>query len=412
MKKIDKIGLKTKIAQNDLKRVIEDLFTLFSAYIEKNEDKEISNYYDQLILLSGKLSGVNQQINLGIIDNNFANLERSRLNHSILNLINNIPNNVFSPGKLVNVPSNKSPDLRSRVNHELIQNDFEFDVFLSFSSKDRGGAKKIWEELRGYGLKVFLSDESLKINVGQSFFEKIQYALQNSKHFVLICTPNSMDSEWVKTEYETFYNEFCIEKKDNRKLIILKSQGFKLNQVPLLLRRLQFADKVQQIIEALIDSNSKIKELERKALEEKLREEQEEFERKALEEKLRKEQEELERKALEEKLRKEQEEFERKALEEKLREVQEELQKKVLEIEKSNKRKERILVNKLKDGRKCEIYTYERELFVEGDTVMINGEVPEDGKYKFGGFWNFITVKNGKINGPYGASSDGWLEKE
>ena len=345
--------LKSLIAQNELKRVIEDLFTMFSAYREKYGDKEISNFYDQLILLSGKLNGINQEIGLGIIDSNFANLEKTRINYNVLNLINKIPNQVFSPKSLAEISPDKSFDLRSRVSNELIQNDFEFDIFLSFSSKDREMAKIIWEELRGYGLKVFLSDESLKVNVGHSFFEKIQYALINSKHFVLICTPNSMESEWVKTEYETFYNEFYIGQKKSRKLIILKGNGFKMNYVPLLLRRLQFAEKVQQIIETLIDSQPYIRELESKALEEKKRKEQEELESKALEEKKRKEQEELESKALEEKKRKEQEELESKALEEKKRKEQEELESKALE-EKKRKEQEELESKALEEKKRKE----------------------------------------------------------
>ena len=49
-------------------------------------------------------------------------------------------------------------------------------------------------------------------------FEKIDFALKSSKSFVLLSTTNSMSSEWVKTEYETFFNEYFISNKNERQL--------------------------------------------------------------------------------------------------------------------------------------------------------------------------------------------------
>jgi len=130
-------------------------------------------------------------------------------------------------------------------------NDFEYDVFLSFSSKDVDHAKSIWEEMRMHGLKVFLSDEDLKSNIGRSFFSKIESALGNSKNLVLICSPNSMKSGWVKTEYETFFNEYFIKNEQERRLIILKGNNFSYSLVPVFLKRLQIASSVKEIIDTL-----------------------------------------------------------------------------------------------------------------------------------------------------------------
>ncbi|MEM6718662.1 MAG: TIR domain-containing protein [Bacteroidota bacterium] len=195
MNKITRLGLKNLIAQNNARKAIEDLFSLFLVYMEKNGSEDLTTHYDNLILISGKLNGLHQEIDLGVIENNFANLEKNRINHSLLNFINGIPDHIFSLLKTEDIPKKKSSDFKSQVRQEFTENEFEFDIFLSFSSKDREITKKIWEELRDYGLKVFLSDESLKMSVGQSFFERTQEALENSKHFVLVCTPNSMSSE-------------------------------------------------------------------------------------------------------------------------------------------------------------------------------------------------------------------------
>src|SRR4051812_1899112 len=54
--------------------------------------------------------------------------------------------------------------------HEM----FEYDIFLSFSAKDVSVVKPIWQRLMSSGLRVFWSDENLKIVLGQSFVSGIQ----------------------------------------------------------------------------------------------------------------------------------------------------------------------------------------------------------------------------------------------
>jgi hypothetical protein len=63
-----------------------------------------------------------------------------------------------------------------------------------------------------------------------------------------------MNSEWVKSEYETFYNEFYMKQKQERKFLIYKGEDFNIEKVPVLFRRLQLAEKVQQVIEVLIEA--------------------------------------------------------------------------------------------------------------------------------------------------------------
>ncbi len=99
----------------------------------------------------------------------------------------------------------------------------EYDVFLSFSSKDEDLAKPIWKELSSSGLRVFWSDESLKSEIGQSFFTVIQNSLIQSEHFVLVSTPNAWKSNWVKEEYETFFSNCYVPSKRERRLIIYEA---------------------------------------------------------------------------------------------------------------------------------------------------------------------------------------------
>ena len=77
---------------------------------------------------------------------------------------------------------------------------FEYDAFLSFSAKDIGLAKPVWQRLMLSGLRVFWSDEDLKAAAGKSFVSTIQNALIGSRDFVLCWTEHARNSPWVEEE--------------------------------------------------------------------------------------------------------------------------------------------------------------------------------------------------------------------
>lgn len=129
-----------------------------------------------------------------------------------------------------------------------MQNLFEYDIFLSFASLDKELVKPVWQEMSLSGLRVFWSDESLKQNIGQSFFGIIQNALTQSKHFVLYCTPNAMQSNWVKEEYETFFSECYIRSGRTRRIVLFSGKNFDRSLLPSLLRNIQMAQSVKEII--------------------------------------------------------------------------------------------------------------------------------------------------------------------
>jgi hypothetical protein len=83
---------------------------------------------------------------------------------------------------------------------QSVEDKYEYDVFLSFAGADEELVKPLWQQLSMSGLRVFWSDEIMKQNVGKSFFEVIQNALEKSRHFVLFCTDYAMQSGWVKVE--------------------------------------------------------------------------------------------------------------------------------------------------------------------------------------------------------------------
>jgi hypothetical protein len=216
-----KNDIKQLIAQNRLDEAVDILLELTNSYLDRNPtDKFVA-----------------------------------KINNAVLYVIDQLPDSVFQLSKssklLESSTTTEQSQLRNGVKllHDNQQR-FEYDIFLSFSSKDRTEARQIWEKLRGYGLRVFLSDEALKINIGTSFFEKINYGLQNSRHLVWLCTPNAVQSKYVKMETETFFNQFF---ENDRRLIILKGIEFRMDLLLPIYKSLQLADNTEQIVHALID---------------------------------------------------------------------------------------------------------------------------------------------------------------
>lgn len=72
------------------------------------------------------------------------------------------------------------------------------EVFLSYSDKDRGFAASIVEVLRHRGIPVWYSRTN--ILGAQQWHDEIGAALQRCDWFVVILSPNSVESVWVKRE--------------------------------------------------------------------------------------------------------------------------------------------------------------------------------------------------------------------
>jgi len=118
-----------------------------------------------------------------------------------------------------------------------MSNIFEYNVFMSFSSKDKKIAKPIWQKMRMNGLRVFWSDEALKNKSGESWLETMQLSLEQSQHFLLICTPSAMASKWVNREWNAFYSQCIVP--GMRLLVPLLVDNFKVSELPIFLRDFQ-----------------------------------------------------------------------------------------------------------------------------------------------------------------------------
>lgn len=102
--------------------------------------------------------------------------------------------------------------LQRRIKKQLEQEE-DYDVFLSFKSTDGNGrptadryiARKIYEELQKYGIRTFYSEEALRNRVGEDYEPIIYRALYSSKVFILIATkPEYINAAWVKYEWSRY----------------------------------------------------------------------------------------------------------------------------------------------------------------------------------------------------------------
>jgi small GTP-binding protein len=80
--------------------------------------------------------------------------------------------------------------------------DFSFDVFLSYSSKDKAIVRPLAERLRKDGLRVWFDEWQLK--PGDSVPKRIDDGLEQSRVLVLCMSENAFGSDWAQLESGTF----------------------------------------------------------------------------------------------------------------------------------------------------------------------------------------------------------------
>jgi len=79
--------------------------------------------------------------------------------------------------------------------------EFQYDVFLSHSAKDKTVVRELAERLRKDGLKVWLDEWVLK--PGDSIPAKIEEGLEQSRVLVLCMAANAFGSGWAQLESQT-----------------------------------------------------------------------------------------------------------------------------------------------------------------------------------------------------------------
>ncbi len=71
-------------------------------------------------------------------------------------------------------------------------------VFISHSSDDKKFVRTLKDDLVANGIDCWLDEDQLEI--GDSLIQKLESAINESTHFIIILSPNSVSSEWVRLE--------------------------------------------------------------------------------------------------------------------------------------------------------------------------------------------------------------------
>jgi internalin A len=108
------------------------------------------------------------------------------------------------------------------------------DIFISYSHKDKIFVKKLVENLAKDGNKIWWDFDALK--GGDDWQKEIERGISQSKYFLVVLTPDSMNSEWVA-------NEIAYAQSKGKRIIPLR---LKECDAPIGLIRKQYVDFTNQ----------------------------------------------------------------------------------------------------------------------------------------------------------------------
>ncbi len=89
---------------------------------------------------------------------------------------------------------------------------FEFySCFISYSSKDQEFADRLYADLQNQGVRCWFAPHDMQ--GGKKSHEQIDEAIRRYERLLLILSPNSIESQWVKTEISKARKREIAEKK-------------------------------------------------------------------------------------------------------------------------------------------------------------------------------------------------------
>lgn len=122
-----------------------------------------------------------------------------------------------------------------------------YDVFLSFKNLDASGnptrdaelARQVYERLSALGVRAFLSTVSLEATGQSAYKAGIDAALDSCRILVAVGTSaEHLDSEWVKYEWDSFFNDIISGIKPNGRTLVF-IEGVAQSALPRPLRQSQ-----------------------------------------------------------------------------------------------------------------------------------------------------------------------------
>lgn len=115
-------------------------------------------------------------------------------------------------------------------------------AFISHSSHDKRFVRKLKSDLNENGVSTFVDEDSLEF--GDSLKERLEVALDESSHFIIILSPHATESNWVRFELNEAMKLF--DSKTVKKIIPIK---YRTCEIPKEISKLLYADLSLEIVE-------------------------------------------------------------------------------------------------------------------------------------------------------------------
>ncbi|MEI8225852.1 MAG: toll/interleukin-1 receptor domain-containing protein [Bacteroidota bacterium] len=108
-------------------------------------------------------------------------------------------------------------------------------VFISHSSTDKRFVRTLKDDLNENNIETWFDEDEL--DIGDSLADKLEIALDQSSHFLIILSPTSINSEWVNFEIQK-----AIKNKTNKSIQKILPVKYKECDIPNELSLLLYAD--------------------------------------------------------------------------------------------------------------------------------------------------------------------------
>ena len=124
---------------------------------------------------------------------------------------------------------------------------FEFDVFVSYSRKDEAVVLELAQRLRNAGVRVWLDQWEMQIGALNS--AKIEYGLENSRLLLLCISAHALGADWVLLESQSFRFRDPLNKE--RRLIPLRLDDAEIRGSVAQFRHLDWRGKTEVAFQQL-----------------------------------------------------------------------------------------------------------------------------------------------------------------
>jgi hypothetical protein len=108
-------------------------------------------------------------------------------------------------------------------------------IFLSHTAADKSFARRLCEDLKGRGCRVWFDEAELK--PGDSIIDRVEAAIDDMRYLLVVLSPASVDSSWVKRELNMALVESLATRNARVIPVLLKDCA-----IPGLLREVLYAD--------------------------------------------------------------------------------------------------------------------------------------------------------------------------